>query len=44
MTKKHEISKANYEKILKSVSAWPQWKKDFCNKELLVLKNAKKLV
>lgn len=37
------MTKSDYEKIRKSVENWPQWKKDLCNRELIVSKNAKKI-
>lgn len=37
------MKKSNYEKIRKSVANWPQWKKDLCNRELLISKNSKKI-
>lgn len=37
------MKKELYDKIRASVANWPQWKKDLCNKELLVSKNSKKI-
>jgi hypothetical protein len=37
------ISKESYDKIRKSVDKWPQWKKDMCNRELIVSKNSRKI-
>lgn len=40
---KNKITKTSYDKILKNVNAWPQWKKNLCNQELLVSVRAKKI-
>ena len=37
------MTKAEYEAIRKSVDNWPQWKKDLCNKELIISTKAKKI-
>lgn len=42
-TVKSKITKTNYEKIAKSISAWPQWKKNLCNEELIISVKSKKI-
>ena len=37
------MNKENYIKILESINDWPKWKKELCNKELLVSINSIKL-
>ena len=37
------ITKTSYEAIAKSISTWPQWKKNLCNQELIVSVKAKKI-
>jgi hypothetical protein len=37
------VTKESYDKIRASVDRWPQWKKDLCNRELIISKNAKKI-
>ena len=39
----NNMKKENYEMILASIFKWPKWKKDYCNKNLLVSKNSKKI-
>ena len=36
-------TKEQYEKIRESVDKWPQWKKDYVNKHVIISKNAKKI-
>ena len=38
-----KVSKADYEAIRKSVSKWPQWKKDYCNQHVIKSVRAKKI-
>jgi hypothetical protein len=33
---KCKITKTSYDKIMKSIDSWPEWKKKLCNEELLV--------
>lgn len=40
---KNKITKTSYERIAESISAWPQWKKNLCNQELIVSVKAKKI-
>ena len=40
---KCRITKTSYDKIAKNVSAWPQWKKNLCNEELIVSVSSKKI-
>ena len=40
---KCKITKTSYDKIVKNVSAWPQWKKNLCNEELIVSVSSKKI-
>lgn len=40
---KCKITKTSYDKISKTVSTWPQWKKNLCNQELIVSVRAKKI-
>ena len=37
------ITKTSYEEISKSISTWPQWKKNLCNQELIISVKAKKI-
>ena len=38
-----KITKTSYEKIAKSISTWPQWKKNLCNEELIISVKSKKI-
>ena len=40
---KNNITKENYNKIIQKINKWSQWKKDFCNKYLLISINSKKI-
>lgn len=42
-TVKSKITKTSYEKIARSVSTWPQWKKNLCNEELIISVKSKKI-
>jgi len=42
-TVKSKITKTSYEKIAKSISTWPQWKKNLCNEELIISVRSKKI-
>ena len=43
VTVKSKITKTSYEKISKSISKWPQWKKNLCNEELIISVKSKKI-
>lgn len=38
-----KITKTSYDKIVKDINTWPQWKKNLCNQELIISVKSKKI-